>query len=211
MTGHHHFDWEQIVDRVEGRVPSDAEFRNHMQVCSSCGAVKAEAERMRDAMLLAGTPEPGPRLVARTWARILEDAVVQRARDFAAGVRAAVEEVWATLSADSLLPSAAVRGIDHATPRLLVYETPEYSVSLSFYAAGKTGATDIVGQVVPKNAPELPGGGQVRISDQPDLYHVTDFGEFRISGVEVTESTRLTVAFPDLHIHIGPLPLLREG
>jgi hypothetical protein len=65
--------------------------------------------------------------------------------------------------------------------------------------------------VVPKNALELPGGGEVEIADRPDLqkYRVSEFGEFRISGVVLSEVSRLTVAFPEMRIHLGPLPALQ--
>jgi hypothetical protein len=162
-------------------------------------------------MLLAGSPAPGRLLIARTWAAIMEDSLSRGVRDIASGIKATARELWATLTADSLTPSTAVRAGDHATPRLLVYETPDYSVSLSFVPTEEKGRSDILGQVVPKNALELPGGGEVEIADRPDLekYRVSEFGEFRISGVKLAEVSHLTVEFPEMRIHLGPLPVLK--
>jgi len=212
-TGREHYDWEQILDRVEGRIPSDPGFRSHLESCPACAGARAEAERLRDALLLAGAKEPGPLLVASTWAAILEDSVSRGVRDLASGIGAAAKELWATLTADSLAPSHAVRAADQATPRLLVYETPDYSVSLSFIPTEEKGRTDILGQVVPKNAMELPEGGEVRIANRPDLeaYRMSEFGEFRISGLTRIEGSHLTLAFPEMRIHLGPLPALRES
>jgi hypothetical protein len=174
--------------------------------------MRADAEALVESMFLAGARDPGPNLIARTWAAILRDSATRRARELAAGVRAAVAEIWATLSADSLQPSAAVRGADDAMPRLLVYETADYSVSLSFVPAAEQGSTDIIGQVVPKSALELPQGGQVQVRNRPELdaYRVSEFGEFRISGLARAEGTSLTVAFPEMRIHLGPLPPLGD-
>lgn len=207
-----HFDWEQILDRVDGRVPYDPAFWTHIQQCTPCASAHNEADGLREAMFLAAAREPGRLLIARAWASILEDRVTGRARQLATEIREAAAEVWAVLIADSLAPSAAVRGGNHASPRLLVYETPEYSVSLSFLPAAEKGHADILGQVVPKSALELPAGGEVQVTNRPDLqgYQVSEFGEFRISGVALSEGTRLTVAFPELRIHLGPLPTFHE-
>jgi hypothetical protein len=212
MTGKH-FEWEQILDRVEGRLPMDAEFQSHLDGCPACAAARSDAERLRDAMLVAGAPEPGTLLIARTWAAILEDSVSRRVREAASGIRSAARELWATLTADSLVPSAVVRSGDHATPRLLVYETPDYAVSLSFIPTEEKGRTDILGQVVPKNAMELPEGGEVHIANRPELeaYRMSEFGEFRIAGLTCIEGSHLTLAFPEMRIHLGPLPTLRES
>ncbi|MCA9730045.1 MAG: hypothetical protein KC729_20345, partial [Candidatus Eisenbacteria bacterium] len=193
MSGNGHFDWQQVLDRVEGRIPYDAAFWTHLDSCSACAALRTDAEALVDSLLVAGAPEPGAGLMARTWSAILQDAAGRKVRSLVENVRAVAAEVWATLVADSLVPSAAVRGAATASPRLLVYETPEYSVSLSFLTGADRGRTDLVGTVVPKQAPELPAGGSVEVADRTDVEpaKVSEFGEFRFDGIALAEATRL--------------------
>lgn len=210
MSANRHFDWEEILDRLEGRHAAEPEFSAHLETCDPCQTLRSEARALLGAMTLAATPEPSAILRARTWAQIASESARAKLGSIAAGAMAAAKEILATLVADSLQPSLAVRGVTSAAPRLLVYETPEYSVSLSLQDSSASGRHDIVGNLMPKLAAEIPNGAHMQVEDHPELGSVpiSEFGEFRIEGLEVVPGTMLAIDLPEMRIHVGPLPAI---
>lgn len=96
-----------------------------------------------------------------------------------------LREVAASLVQESLLPSLAVRGATSAQPKLLVYETDEFAISVSFSGPPEATRLKLIGQVAPKVSPEIPSGGKIALwSDSETFFaEVNEHGEFSVDNV----------------------------
>lgn len=111
--------------------------------------------------------------------------VIRTARTIWGEVSRGLREVVATLDQRTLRPAAAVRSAGEDRPRVLIYETDQYAVSLTFSGAPEATRVSMIGQIVPKAATSIPEGGRVAVfSDrETSLAAVNEFGEFSVSGV----------------------------
>ncbi len=203
-----HPDWAEILDAREGRAPS---LDPHLAGCARCRERDREAGELL-ARLAHARLEDAPeslkraalnrvRAEARTAALPTGAWAAIRAR-FAEGL----SEVRAGLAADSLAAPGAVRGSTEASPRLLLYETDAYSISISLAAGEPTGTLDLQGQVAPRRADRLPGGGHVVLHRSGGLSEadLSEFGEFSFRGVP-RGAVVLAVALGGELIRLGPL------
>ncbi|MBD3161669.1 MAG: hypothetical protein GF346_05425, partial [Candidatus Eisenbacteria bacterium] len=147
MTEKPHITPDRILDLLESRDGTSTEVRDHLQRCAACSERFRAFERLLSLLETARIPEPDEALIRRTWERIRTEAGDATARPSpAARLTGRLREVWATLSTESLVPSLAVRGGQLAAPRLLVYETPAYAISLSIAREEKEGGLELRGR-----------------------------------------------------------------
>jgi hypothetical protein len=138
---------------------------------------------MHWALELAARPEMSAADAARIWQEVRRRAdespltgdAVRRLRD---GLVRGWRQLTASLVQETLIPSPAVRGPEAARPALLVYETDEFAISLSFSAPNEADRLRMVGQLVPKRAREIPAGGKVLVWSE----HATSSGELNDHG-----------------------------
>jgi hypothetical protein len=118
-----------------------------------------------------------------------------------------MQEIWATLVADSLKPSLSVRGTTYAAPRALVYEAADFAISISITPDPGVETVRIMGQLIPKLADSVPEGGHVELhSGSTHLEEaISNLGEFRFRDVP-KDKIEIVVAVGDLRIRLAPLP-----
>lgn len=210
MTAKDHVTFAEMAEYVDsGRAPSK-HFLNHLQECATCSELEREIRNLIGAMRISGHPEPSDDLIRSTWKRIQslgsgEEAVV---RELIGTVREKLREVWATLAPDALAPSLAVRGTTSASPRLLVYESEDYAISLSFTFSRECQAMDILGKVIPKTSTQIPPEGRVVLYED-DSEHEAELGEhggFRYTQIR-RGPIRLDIELGEYRIH---LPRIEE-
>ena len=229
-----HLTWRQILDLLEGSDLSDSRAA-HLRTCTTCAELGAEAEHLNEAFRFSREMTPSADLVTRVvarldpygpelvqeveWARAEAEAlsrpqgtIAESGDSWATRVRSAVAKVFsATLAADSWTGSAvAVRGSSTASPRILVYETADHTVSISIHLGPDPQdlVLDLVGQMAPKRGSALPPGivAHLVTADGAGAEAlVQPFGEFRFETLR-SQPTRLTIDFGTDRIDIGPLP-----
>lgn len=210
-----HLSFARLVEISEAAAGTDSGEARHLETCTRCADEFARARALLGSLYIVGAPAPSPELMARTWTRMVKEHEAIGASTTPQGILDAIRDVFARLVADSLRPALAVRGSGSSTavPRLLVYETVEYTVSVSMAASGgKTpNRFDLTGTVMPKDAPLLPSGGRVSVVDsEVTASPLAEFGEFRLPATAIGDATFLLVEFPDLRIRVGPLPRTAE-
>jgi hypothetical protein len=106
--------------------------------------------------------------------RRLQESVIQVAR-----------ELVASLVPDTLIPSGAVRSTATELPKVLVYETDDLSISISFAGHPGSERLRLIGQVAPKTEIELPAGGRIAVFSEREMFatNLDEFGEFIVQGV----------------------------
>jgi hypothetical protein len=207
-----HVEWSSLLDFIE---TGGAETVGaHLSACGPCAARAARLRRFLDVLQAASTEEPSDELIERTW-RMIADArdvnapdlgwteVVARLRErLAAGVR----RVAASLVADSLVPSPGVRGATTATPRMLVYETDAYGISLALCQRPTT--YELRGQVVPRRGTELPRvrSASIQIDRWTRELILSEIGELRADDLPPGE-LRLALRLGNDEIALGPIRL----
>lgn len=124
---------------------------------------------------------------AATAAKVWRD--VRERRGATARVRDAVDrglrQVVAMLVPESLAFSTAVRSGEGANPRLLVYETDQFTVSLAFDSPPESAVVALTGQVVPRVSQHLPAGGVVRVWNASGTAEtaLNEYGEFSLRSL----------------------------
>jgi hypothetical protein len=155
---------------------------------------------IRWALELIARPELSGEKAAAVWfetkRRLVETDLetripLGRLRDALAGKW---REITGILVQDSLAPSAAVRSAGVAAPKLLVFETPDFLISLSFSGRPEAQRLEIIGQIAPRTADHLPPGGRIEVWSDSE----TNFGEINDRGEFALEE----VPRGDLHIDI---------
>lgn len=237
MTPHpEHLTWRQALDLVEGR-SNGASSDRHLAECTSCRAQVAEAGEFVATLRFVAESTPAPERIANVlgrldhygpelagaihWARAeaerlsaVTPAAVSASESLLTRVRDRVLAlVRATLVADSWSSAAAgVRGTSTASPRILVYETVDYAVSLSLHLGPdpESLALDVIGQVSPKKGAGLPDGVLATLETVDGgsvASEVAPFGEFRFESLG-SRPVRLELRLGDERIEVGPLPEL---
>jgi hypothetical protein len=123
--------------------------------------------------------QPLPGLVRRTSAAVRAElgrgggksdqpapsTVRRRTERGAPGYGDRLREVLAVLVADSLTPSPVTRASAvNAEPRVLLYETDAYAITVSYAVCEDPQKVDVRGQIIPRSRAELPEGGRVTLS-----------------------------------------------
>lgn len=150
-----------------------------------------EMRQMLWALQFSATPEMSHERAAAVWGEVKRQAGVRSVDDPGEAVRrlwGGLARGWRLVTAmlvpEVLVPSPAVRGAATALPKLLVYETDSFSISLSFMGSPQSDRIKLVGQVVPKVASEIPAGGKVALwSDRETVFgDVNEYGEFTVES-----------------------------
>jgi hypothetical protein len=174
-----HPSWEALVAHVFEGAPLDDP--RHAAGCERCTSSLAWLDRLARGLELASVPEPSAELVDAAWARI-RDANARglegRLASLAAHAKNELREVMAVLTRDSLALDLAVRGTSLAAPRLLVFETAGFAITISLRDEAER--IDLRGQVVPKDSGVTTLAGSVTVSTQdgPRSTALSAFGEF---------------------------------
>ncbi|MCK4304799.1 MAG: hypothetical protein KAY24_11230 [Candidatus Eisenbacteria sp.] len=170
-----HANWEEILDYLESGEPTETFVSAHLRTCDRCARLCAEARKMLKLCAAARLPQPPAELIERATERALAELSIERemteeispssppawARAFRA-LGEGLAEIQATMVADSLVPSHAVRGGAPEGSRTMIYNAQSYSVAISL-RPDATGAALLVGQVVPKTSAKLPPGGRLKL------------------------------------------------
>lgn len=233
-----HFTWRQILDVIEGRSDGGS-ADSHLDSCATCRTQLAEARELAATLRFAAEFTPTAASVARVlgrldpygpelageiaWARAEAERLSLPSSSAAESPAAepllarlgarVVALLRATLVADSWSTAAAgVRGTSTASPRILVYETPEYAVSLSLHlgADPESLELDVIGQVAPRKGAALPEGVMATLETMDGASvqsAVEPFGEFRFEGLRA-QPLRLELQLGHERIEVGPLPEL---
>jgi len=230
-----HLTWRQILDLIEGRDSSEPRAE-HLRSCAPCGQLAKDARFLSETLHFARTTIPGeleaaevvsrldhygPELVSEIeWARAEADRLSTSALpspgstgdSWAARVRSGIARLLeAALVADSWMDQAvAVRGSSNASPRILVYETEDYTVSISLHlgADPQQPEVDLIGQMAPRQGTALPAGivAHLVTDDGASLdSSVEPYGEFRFETLR-SQPASLAIDFGSDRIEIGPFP-----
>ncbi len=209
-----HPDWKAILDAVERRGVPDPTVERHLAECPPCRETAEAARALLAGLDRARLPEPPPAWVERAVERVRAEAAGRasawdRIRErVARGLR----EVTAGLAADSLVPSTAVRGTADASPRLLLYETERFAISVSLTPGPEPGERDLLGQVTPRSGRQLPGNGRALLHGAGEVMEVTltEFGEFSYRGIPAGPVS-LALALGSELIRVGPFEAPSPG
>jgi len=203
-----HPEWQTILDVLEGLVGKDAPAAVHLKDCDGCRARVREAEgllaRMRSAHLeavpeawieaaMARIAPSRPRALESAW-----DALVHRL-----GEGLAVVEAF--LAGDSLTPVGALRGYTEASPRMMLYQTDRFAVSLSFSSPAGSMGSNLMGQLSPLEGDRLPGLGRAVLLSE-DISAETalnELGEFSFDDLP-SGPLQLAVKIGPQLIRVGP-------
>ncbi|MCA9754853.1 MAG: hypothetical protein KDA27_03555 [Candidatus Eisenbacteria bacterium] len=228
-----HLTWRQSLDLVEGRDDLGTKAE-HLEACESCRSMVDEARMLASTFRFAADLQPSEALIAQVvgkldhygpelvqeiaWAR--EEAArlsgtspsTARPESLGARLKSKVQDFLATtLVADSWATAAAgVRGASTASPRVLVYETTDYTVSISLHAGPDPERVelDLVCQIAPKQGSGLPAGlvAAVETADGETIEtNVEPFGEFRFEKL-ASSPVRLELRTGEERVVVGPFP-----
>lgn len=223
MSPPEHLTDEGLLDLLRGEIgitieptPGDGENltaeRDHLLTCSSC-AERAKEWRALLWSLALSSPDPDPARVAEIWHEAKRRAGLDPtsppqtpADRFGAKLGATFRQLTASLRAESLQPSLAVRGSSVAAPRLLIFETDELAVSLSIATGPGAGRVRIVGGITPKTSRDLPRDGRVALfaGEQVIQASVTEQGEFTLEGI-LGGDLHLDITLGTDRIEISPI------
>jgi len=176
-----HPSWEEILDHLDAGEPADSPEHRHVSACASCSRLAEEIRRILAGMRAARLCEPPRESVERAIAAVMRELAAQP-RGLArvlSGPLAAAGEIWARLVGDSLAAGAAVRGAAGSRPRMLLYETDDFAITLSLAHVAPAGM-DVIGQVTPRGSAALPSGGRAVLTHagRSEETPLSPFGEF---------------------------------
>lgn len=193
-----------------GLLPDEAA---HLERCPTCSRQMTEYRETLRLLRLASV-EPSPETVERILARARQEA----GRD-PIGVRSApgqgltgrvgeaIREIVATLIPMSLAPAAGVRGTS-LDPRLpQVFDTDEYTVSLSVLESSDPGRIRLLGSLAPKRMEvERPGGvATIFCGNSAIIVPIDSDGEFEADHLEPGD-LHMEIDLPGTRITISPIP-----
>lgn len=204
-----HPSWQEILDAIE-RPDGGESVLAHIDECPRCAAESEEARVLLETFDAAEVRDPSSALMERTLEALRRELRSRREAEAAStgptgSLGAKIREVWATLVADSLKPSLAVRGATHAVPRSLVYETDDFAISLSLGSRSTAKTMSVLGQLIPKRADSLPPGGRIELKAGGSLLQtqISEYGEFRFRDVPQAE-LEIGVCLGDYRILLTP-------
>lgn len=186
-----HTSLEDILAHLNG--DAGAEWvEKHVSDCPRCADQEAEMRRLVENLRVAAAPGPSAELVERTWRQIagdempeVESSIIDQIVQAARSVGEELRELAARLVTDSLTPALAVRGAGVASPRMLVYETEGYAISVAVTPGSDPECLAVQGQLVPKSSTSIPAGGVARLQcgEQSWDTSLSEFGEFQFDDV----------------------------
>ncbi len=189
---HDHVSWEQILDALESPETTHPFVHAHLAGCPRCTEMAGKAREIMQLLADARLPCPPGELVDRTLARLLaEDPMVGAGLEEALrGLADRLHEVWATLVPESPQTASAFRGSALGSASMLRYETDAFAITLSVSPEAEGGPYEVMGQVSPKSAPELPPSGRASIiSGQRVLESsISEYGEFALPGLTTPDA-----------------------
>lgn len=210
MNTTHHMRWMEVLDHVEAGGPSGP-HADHLRRCRSCRQMEIDATAILGALPIAGLPSPSDDLIEGTWRRMTAIAMggasaeqQQGETGGLAALRGRLREIWAVLVSPPLVPSHAVRGT--ATPRLMMYETDEFVVSISISEGSARMTRELLGKVIPRVATRLPEKGRVilRQSGREETGDLSEFGGFRFVDIPSGEIA-ISIEVASALIRIPPI------
>ncbi len=218
-----HASWSEILNQILNALESpgatDSDIGSHIETCPRCERLADEARWILGLFADARLQPPPQALVEKSlevvrqeFARKAAAAVGQGLRRTLRDMAARSTEVAATLVADSRLPSPALRGGSvEASPRMLLYDTDTYAVTLSVVSRGKEKRCDVMGQVTPKTEVALPEGGWATAEAAGESFEVplAALGEFRLRGLD-PRLDEVSILLGDQHIRL-PLPRMKDA
>lgn len=172
-----HPTWRDLVHAVFDAEKGE-DVHAHCDRCASCAEKRRSVVRLRDALLLSGAPAPPAAWIDRTWRRLAAEDVVNTTTSRVAG---AVKTFIATLIADSLEPSPALRGTIEAD-RVRLYEAGPHVLSLGVTPAAD-GTVTVRGQLLTRHAPVESDTVTVGVGSDTYTASVTAEGEFSLAGL----------------------------
>lgn len=204
MSGAHATLETFLAHLAEARIIPDA-LRTHAKSCPVCAERLRSAERLFGAADVASLSTPSPELVARTWDRIAHARALDAAARALGHAGELIDRVVARLAGDTMTPTPALRGSTTATPRVLVYETPDVGISLSLGEPGADGI-HVKGQVMPRREDVLPEGGRALVGVRAELREapIGELGEFDL-GVLPAETLHLVFTLGSMRIELPPV------
>ncbi len=198
----------RVMDTAEASMERvAAATTDHLAGCARCRAELAELVRFARGLVVAGDVSPDVAAINRALSQLrgARSSSDRAAAGLGARIADGLREIVATLVADSLRPSAAVRGAVSASPRLLVYDTDAYAISVS--ADREADRCVLRGQVTPTAADELPPRRTVTVrasaSSTPTEADLNEFGEFVFDALPWGEF-ELTFTLGSDRVHIPP-------
>ena len=192
-----HASWQEIVQSIESPENVNPTVQAHLRSCQKCTRLVEDARQMLRLFTDARLPDPPQALVKETLALLRTrlrgtarpaelECLKQELHETLRRSAAQLTEIWASLVADSLRPSPAVRGSRQAGPRTLLYETDAFSVAVSLTSDEKGEEYEVIGQIAPKKGASLPSGGWVVVEGDEAICEgsITDLGQFSLQGVQ---------------------------
>jgi hypothetical protein len=209
-----HASWQEILESIESPAKVDPSIRANLRSCRQCARLVEDARQMLRLFTDARLPEPPRALAEKTLAQLRTrlrgealpaewEQLKQELREALRRSAAKLTEIRATLVADSLRPSLAVRGPRQAGPRTLLFETDAFSVAVSLASGERGKEYEVMGQVAPKRGASLPPGGWVVVESGQATHEcpITDLGQFTLQGVQ-PDIEEMTVVLGDSRIRL---------
>jgi len=211
-----HPSFREILDVTE-RGDTDGAVVEHIQACQRCLRTSEVAGELIATMQRAATLDPVPADVHARALRQVQDelALADAGRRVGSVLQALVDElgararrITAALAGDSFEAALATRaGAEiSAAPRMLLYETDDFEITVSLAPSETSRSLDIAGQVTPHEG-ELPAGGVVgiRSGGQTVTCELSSYGEFTIDSVAAGE-LEIELALDTAIIRLAPIP-----
>lgn len=214
-----HLTWTHILESIDTPEAVDS-ILAHLEGCLRCTREFNEAKDLVRLLELARLPVLPDALAQDTLPRVLalaRERAFRRAAEaspilalpasWLAHVGGALRELAASLVADSLRPTQALRAASTSSdgsPRVLKYEAGEFALSISLSVGPK--GRKLRGQVTPRSAAELPESrrallhvaGQDQAHDHFVDSEVSEFGEFVFDAIPAGEVRLSVLAGSDL-------------
>ena len=224
-----HPDWDQILDHVEAeregqeravasKPASDAQsdLIAHLSQCPHCAELVREAFGLIERLERARMHRPQARQIADTAAAVRAEFAqlaewpreTLRARGWFANLRSGISEIWAELCDDSRELSPAMRAaVVDAQPRMLLYETDAFSITVSIAQELEEEAIQVRGQVIPLGTESIPDGSLalLRCGETQSEAPLADYGEFSFPTpcpIPPGETAQLAIALANRIVRI---------
>ncbi len=203
---------------------SAEDLRVHLESCSQCARLAHQAEALLERLARARSHRPSPEQVAAATEFVMAVFDQERSWPLAGLLRSgwpasaleALQGAWARLVEDSWTMSPALRASTVAAqPRMLLYETEAFTITVSLTPGPRDGTVGVRGQVTPRGASRrdaqqtAPSGEQgramLRCGEQERVASLEAFGAFSFASLPSPpkdEPIRLAIALADTLIRL---------
>ncbi len=203
-----HPDWEALWAH---HLETDPAIESHVAGCETCCDELVRIAMLSSAMSDARAFTPTADTIERSLAFLrAETSRPDRTTLRELAIRAlsslseAAREVAAALVRDSLQPALNLRGSGVATPRMLVYETPDLVISINLTRSAD-GSTTIDGQLVPRSGASIEPGGLVSVEGDGQSLEapIGELGRFRLADLPAgVRSLRLRIGDQSVLVNV---------